>query len=589
MRLLHDLLDYAIQEKLFTPFWAVSVNAKLIIGANGYVGIEPFDKGVRRISVPIVKRTGLVVRPYALYDNEEYSLGVVLDEDRSKQRFDAYWEQTEEHVRKAGDRKALAAVRATMANWRWLKGARATVEKIQSAMKGESRHVMLALALEDGELLVERPAIRKYFETTLEDSMSDEDGPDTCLTTGRKCTAVLTHDAIQGVPGAGGNFPLVSFNQATSRQGNLQQGRMFPMSTFAMKGYTAGLNALVANNRFNISPSACGLVWGTKAAPHIARVISLAKQEDLQPAWAALEAFRTSDETLRVLFLKGSQARQAVLSYRTVPTKTAVETLLRFREHFRTDYAEPSVLSRLRAVSPSTGKDNESRQLIDGMSKVRAIEAMLNGGTGSGEKPMLIPADVISRIVHALSPAHLVDDRDSAKAAQYAARCQLAWFEFVLFEKPNLPGRRSHMENEEPRIDAYVHQKGDRLDAYNIGRAIALEEAIRGQAHQRDYGASSMPMASINPAVWCQDHARRIRTYVEKLGRRGRKGTHFTRLLDEVMIGIDVTTISRTTPFSAVEQAQLCLGYSQQQGYIKAYRRWQRWQREHNTNDKAAE
>ena len=602
MRLLHDLLDLAVKENLFSAFQPVTVHAKLVISADGSARIDAFEKKSQRIEAPVVQRSGTVVRPYKGYDNEEYSLGIVLDKERSAARFEAYWAQTEEFIRASGDHKALAAVQAVMGNRRWLTTARAEIKKFlaKAKAKSQSPHVMLALALEDG-LLLERPRIREYFERSLQSSMNDEEGPDTCLVTGRKCNAVVLHDGVQGVPGTGGNFPLISFNQTTSTQGGLEQGFNFPVSPYAMKGFTAAANYIVARNRFNISPSTSGVLWGPSEAPAIAKVIGNSRQEDLQQAWATLESLSGSKEPLHVLFLKGSQGRLAILSYSTVPTGKAVTSLLRFRNHFGTSTSEPSVIGRLRAVTASTGntKDNESRQILDAMTRVRTIETLLNG------EP--VPADVYSRIIHALSPSNLMEtDRESNKAARkaayYAALCQLAWFEFVLsIQGIKIPTTRRTWfmtTTEEPKVEQFVIPRSPgavRMDEYFIGRLIAIEEEVRRQAHKRSMGgASSLPLASINPAVWYEDHFRRMRTYEEKLARRGIHGTIFTKQASEVITELqNLDLFTRSSPFTSIGRASLCLGYDHQRAFNKAHRRWSYEKKtpkhEGGTEDKAAE
>jgi hypothetical protein len=336
----------------------------------------------------------------------------------------------------------------------------------------------------------------------------------------------------------------------------------------------------MACSRFNISASTCGVVWGPAESSSIAKVIGTMRQdEDLQQTWASLEPLHASKDPLHVLFLKGSQGRPAILSYLIVPTGTAITSLLRFREHFRTKSSEPSVIGRLRAITPPSGKakDKESRQIVDGMTRVRTIEAMLQG------EP--VPSEVYARIIHALSPSNLTDaDRGSSKAARkgayYAALCQLSWFEYVLAYDGKFKRRYRDMDStEEPKIEQYVITRApgaERMDEYIIGRLIALEEAIRYEAHRRHVGgASSMPLATVNPAVWYQDHFRRMRTYDEKLSRRGIRGTMLTKQAREVTVELQsIGTIKQTAPFTPAGRSSLGLGYVHQDAFIKAHRRW---------------
>lgn len=577
MKLLHDLVDYSERHGLLTPFHTVSVDGCLRLDGKKS-RVEAFDKPLR-IQVPIVKRTSKAIRPYDGYDNEAYVLGIGAGDD--DERMLAFWTRQEEIARASGDDDALEAITRVREDRSWLAAARKVAVELFAKKPKQMKHVMLALSIGETRF-VDRPHIRTYFERTLTEK-ANEEGPDFCLITGRRCSAVLLHASVPGVPGAGAGFPLVSFNQKTATQYELQQGKNFPVSLYAMRSYTSALTHLLATQSFRVGVSVCGTVWGPPEARAIATVIgSFSTEEPLSEAWAAVEklAASGSDEKLHLLFLKGSQGREAILGYDVLSSSAAASALVRFRDCFRvvlrdgTSY-EPTLLAKLRAVTPAnlgSRKNKDAGQVLDPVAKVRAIESMLSG---SG-----LPEDMLSRVLSSLTPLDVADsesEKTSRKARYAAAKTQLQWFSFAYEKKPKRPAMNDPtqkptledfgLSSERPppgSPNAKLH------DFIVIGRLISLEESITYQAHKRHIGASSLPMIGVNLAVWYQDHFRRLRTAIDKLARSGRRGTYFTRQAEEAAAQISsVEQLARTTPLGVIERAAILFGYTKQDAFAR--------------------
>jgi len=590
VKLLHDLVAYSERHGLLTPFHTVSVDGCLHLG-DREPRVEPYDKPLR-IQAPIVKRTGQVIRPYDGYDNEAYVLGMdgAHEPTDSDERMHAFWARQEEIARASGDAEALAAIERARGDRSWLAAARKATSALFARKPKQVKHAMLVLSV-GGARFTDRPLVRAHFERALSEE-ANEKGPDFCLVTGRPCHAVLLHASVPGVPGAGAGFPLVSFNQKTATQHELQQGKNFPVSLYAMRSYTAALTHLLATQSFRVGVSVCGVLWGPPDARALAAVIgSFSTEEPISEAWAAVEklAASGSDEKLYLLFLKGSQGREAILGYDVLRSSTAASALVRFRDYFRvalrdgTSY-EPTLLAKLRAVTPAnlgSRKNKDAGQVLDAIAKVRAIESLLSGGC--------LPEDMLGRICASLTPLDVADSESekAARKARYAAaRTQLQWFAFAYGKKKHAPDKRLCMNDpiQKPTLEDFGLSSErpppgspdfQLHDFIVIGRLISLEESITYQAHKRSIGASSLPMISVNLAVWYQDHFRRLHTAIDKLARSGRRGTYFTRQAEEAAAQISsVERLARTTPLGVIERAAILFGYTKQDAFARQLRRF---------------
>lgn len=582
MRLIADLLDYAEKEDLFTPFVSASIQLRLTIGRTGFVSLEALPKEARSLTAPRIERTGNGIVPYHCYDNQEYVLGIGGG-DKTQQKFDAFWTQTQGMLRACEDRTALTAVRAFVKDKAGLRAARKAYAKLAAGKAGQN--VMIALAVGSAGLVADRAAVRDHFRREMKREMTVE-GPDICMVTGKPCNAQRLHARIKGVLGTGMPVPLISFDKKTSTQEGFEKGFNYPMGRYAMNGYTSALNHLVATSSAKISDAVSVVFWGPPQAADLARVISpYTTWENRQIAWKAVHAMVTQkgDSDLHVLYLKGSQGRIAVLGYDVMPARSAAVSILRFREHF----GDASVVYKLQSLGAKRS-DGSFFEVVDGMSKAAVIRALLGGA--------LIPEAVLSLILGRIQPMDWTREEVPPHA-----QCRQEWFEFDLIlagHKPPPQWRKPMPATilEEPRLEDFVltDTSPPEMAPYLVGCLVALEQSIKRQTHRRAVGGGpAVHLACSNPAVWYVDFNRKLGHYEEKLG----YSTQLTRLVEDVVVQIkNIEFLTQSTPPSNRQKALIVHGYRQQSSFNHMLGRWSRqeWKRLHpksetETEDKAAE
>jgi hypothetical protein len=129
---------------------------------------------------------------------------------------------------------------------------------------------------------------------------------------------------------------------------------------------------------------------------------------------------------------------------------------------------------------------------------------------------------------------------------------------------------------QKPTLDKFVQCP---TYSYSLGRLVALEAGIRNQAHRGKAAENDalINLCSNNPAVGYEEMCRRVRTYLPKLMRNGIKGTHFTKLYDDIIGTLtDPSAFARTKPFSSTDRVHFLFGYDAQRVYNRDYRRWSR-------------
>lgn len=567
MKIIEDLLAYAEQHGTFSPFHRVAVQFQLNLSRDGSADVRRLDRV--SLEVPQIKRQGVVVVPYMMYDDESY----VLD---GGPKFDAFWDQTCGALRKCGDRVALAAVEAFLGDASAIKDAK---DQFRALLKKTDKGSKIALSLDD-EFLVDRPRLRAFFLDQQKDVFAKE-GPDLCMVTGRRCHAVRLHPSIRGVPGTGIPVPLISFEADTSRQSGFGKGTgclSYPMSPYATNGYTTALNDLLRSSSAPIDTTACVVCWGPPEARNIAQAVSpYTKREDREAVWRGIETLKNSESNVHLLFLKGSQGRIAILHYDVLPARDAATSLLRFEDHF--GYVErgndgrptgrvlsPSIVGKLQALGPSkkngSGAD-EKRQVLSAITKAQTIRAIL-----TGEK---IPESAMRSIKARLSPREWEKSaRDGTKAVPVHAKCQLDWIEFDVNNDDGhyVPKRKIMEIAKDPELKDYLIDP--RRDPYRVGVLISLEQAIRSQAHSRDVGGGPSFLACVNPAAGFRELGRKVTLYRQKLKRHGVPFTRYTNDFENIVGELkDQDLVSRTRPMSDEFKAILMLGYEHAERYVR--------------------
>ena len=265
MMLLANLNKYAVEHNLGTPFQERTIDFRLSFNDQGYVGMSVAEEGTK-IRAAVVQRTTACV-PYQFYDDPEFVLGVSDHGKRDRKTkegltaFEVFWQQAEKTLQGAGDTAALEALRRLrLSEAKWLSRAR---EYVQENFKpsGNKKKPYIALSYKS-ELLVDRPLVREYFEGLFADQLRRVDGPDTCLVTGDKCTAVKTHRQIAGVPGCSPAAAFISFSDMSSRLGRFSSDEnVFPVSPPVMLRYTSALNSLLETNSAYVPADTCIVFW----------------------------------------------------------------------------------------------------------------------------------------------------------------------------------------------------------------------------------------------------------------------------------------------------------------------------------------
>jgi hypothetical protein len=293
------------------------------------------------------------------------------------------------------------------------------------------------------------------------------------------------------------------------------------------------------------------------------------------------------DEMVRVLTLKGSRGRIAILGYTQLRSRDVATNLLRFRAHFRTtrydaesdtrQRIEPSVLRKLSELTPRSGRParpgkDDPGQVLDPITKAHAVAYLLEHGR--------LPRTAHERVLARLNSAHpaalaQTTNTQSQKAIYYAYRTQLDWY---AFHDEQRPSHGEHIMSQpacEPSITDFAAEPERFGDYYRLGRLIALEEALSQDAHQRTVGnGSSLGMIHNAPATWFNNHTHRIHVYRDKMRRRDMFGTTFTKLYADIVCRVHSDTISRSAPLNAQEKASLMLGFEHQRAYNGAYRQY---------------
>lgn len=201
----------------------------------------------RLMAVPAsFKRPGVTPRPFFLWDNTAFALGVTAQEDKDAiTRFKAFQKRHIEALTDVTD-AGLLALRRFVERW--------TPEEFDArgwpeAMKDQN----VIFALESERLrnvyIHDRPAARMLWAQILS---SDEGSKGICLVTGNHAPIERLHPAIKGVWGArSSGASLVSFNLDAFTSYGQEQGANAPVSEAAAFAYTAVLNKFLESGSRN--------------------------------------------------------------------------------------------------------------------------------------------------------------------------------------------------------------------------------------------------------------------------------------------------------------------------------------------------
>jgi CRISPR-associated protein Csd1 len=234
--MLRALYDLAAREGLLDDpdFERHRVDLRVRVGDGGsLVAVEQVSEGRDALTsaVPrLPRRTGLAIRPGVLFDVSGYALGAGKDAERRAAAFRRLAEEVAETTGDAGAR----AVAQFLGNGDAVRSALAR----RTAWTGAE---WVAFTLDgDGDGFVhERPAVRAFW-TARRSRASGGAGLLRCLVTGDVAEPVRLHGSVR-MPGTKG-ATLVSFNEASSRLPQVEQGANAPVSRAGAEGYVTALN-----------------------------------------------------------------------------------------------------------------------------------------------------------------------------------------------------------------------------------------------------------------------------------------------------------------------------------------------------------
>lgn len=204
-------------------------------------------KQPRLMQVPAsFKRPGVTPKPFFLWDNTAFVLGVTGSEGKNgATRFSAFRDYHRKVLGGADD-PGLTALLRFLDGW-------ALSQFIQPFWPEDIKDHNVVFALESdrrqGVYLHDRPAAKALWEKL---SAYNESANAVCLITGEEAPVARLHPSIKGVWGAQtAGASIVAFNQESFTSYEHEQGDNAPISEAAAFRYTTALNAFLAKDSRN--------------------------------------------------------------------------------------------------------------------------------------------------------------------------------------------------------------------------------------------------------------------------------------------------------------------------------------------------
>jgi CRISPR-associated protein Csd1 len=208
---------------------------------------EGKKKSPRLMQVPAsFKRPGVTPKPFFLWDNTAFVLGVSGTEGKSgATRFVAFRDYHRKVLGSSDDPGLLALLRF-LESW-------TTSKFVQPLWPEDIKDQNVVFALESDRrsdiYLHDRPAAKAIWERL---SVSDESATVACLITGEGGPVARLHPSIKGVWGAQtSGASIVAFNQESFTSYGHEQGDNAPISEAAAFRYTTALNTFLAKGSRN--------------------------------------------------------------------------------------------------------------------------------------------------------------------------------------------------------------------------------------------------------------------------------------------------------------------------------------------------
>lgn len=244
------------------PFGYTAENIHFVVSLNidgtvaGIVDLCSIQ-GKRRVprilQVPgSFKRPGVTPRPFFLWDNANYALGISGNTKTEDARFSAF---REKHLQRLHDCEDAGLIAFTRFLTAWRPEDISLLHPVGDLLTAK---VVFALEEErrDG-FLHDRPAAKALWTSIAEAWKAVEgksSGTAVCLITGEVGTVARTHPPIRGIrtsAGAKDSDSIVAFNHKSFESYEHEQGDNAPISEAAAFRYTTALNAFLAKGSRN--------------------------------------------------------------------------------------------------------------------------------------------------------------------------------------------------------------------------------------------------------------------------------------------------------------------------------------------------
>jgi CRISPR-associated protein Csd1 len=233
----------------------------------------------RRLSVPAsFKRPGVTPKPFFLWDNTAFALGVSANPEKDcTARWQAFRTFHLEALKETAD-QGLVALRSFLEKW-----SPDDFDRLGWPADIKDQNVVFALESERRTRMIhEHPAAKALWATL---STAADNSKATCLVTGEHAPVARLHPSIKGVWGAqSSGASIVSFNLDAFGSFDRKQGDNAPVSVAAAFAYTTALNKFLetgSKNRIQIGDTST-VFWADATEADVA--------EEAEGVFAALFA-----------------------------------------------------------------------------------------------------------------------------------------------------------------------------------------------------------------------------------------------------------------------------------------------------------
>lgn len=526
------------------------------------LGSEPtLTQGKKRtLILPKEKNRTNQVCPNSLYDKVKDLSG------SNPKKKAAFWDLAETICRGAGDEKALKAVQAT---------APADIEYPKDGW------VILTL---EGEFLTNRPLIQKYLKA---EEAASEGSSDFCVVSGKPCDPLRLHPPISGVRGTGDArmdykkpTPLLSWHKPAYEYRRQSQGNNFPVSKTVGRRYSLALNYLLEPCDDRAHRSAVDLTiantmvfWPEEGAivhpllgivaTLLSKYLTTAAAEEL---WAELEASTPDDIPVRVVLLKGSKGRIAVLNDGKTTLPKLRESMLRFKSSVF--WRRQPTLTNIRTLK-SRGHDIFPNEYIIGIAW-----AVFTGGSF----PKTFQHWLLQHMATQQPPRPGSTESDQFQAS-------LDWLDTIRrYHNP----KETFMSKPNPdleKIDAKefyaeflevpeAHFDPEYLDnpLYTFGRLVSLVCGLRQQAHKRmvrDTMSAEVSRAQKNPRAYYPELLEQGTLYSGMLDK-----DHRHPLLRNQWVELSGNMAAMPRRLTPLQNMAMAMGISHQRLYNERFFTW---------------